>query len=208
MSTGALADESSRLFGPGRVITGMALLRPFYEGRVSPVDGTCAARFSRNGHNGSGYHVAAVMRESKSYDAFSDIFYMDAGYGFVLHKENIPIAITSFGFLSDRLIYVVQIQGRKTEGREGDAYLQRAYEEIQKVRWQQLLLSPVVDWAGDRGVAQVRLQPAKKNKYYNIEPITAGGRKFNERLETHYDGTARSLGFAFNENESYYYLDL
>lgn len=208
MTTSKLADESRRLFGPERFTAGIGLLRPFYEGRVSPVDSSCAARFSRDGHDSSGYYVVAAMRESENYDRFSDIFYMDAGYGFVLRKGDIPIAITSFGFLSDRLIYVVQIQGRKTEGREGDEHLQKAYEEIQKVRWQQVLLSPVVDWSRDNGIAQVRVQSAKKNKFYNIEPTTAKGRKFNERLETHYDGTARSLGFKLSEDESYYYLDL
>ena len=156
------------------------------------IDPSYVASFSRNGHELPAYHIRSLTSVAQRH------FVTDGSYTFTL-EEHKPIAVIAFDFLSHGIMYVKQIQGGI--GSE---------EQLQKIRWQRLLLSYLVDWARSAKASQVRVQPARRNKYYNNGPEEdqASKKQLNERLETHYDSTAKSLGFILSDDEEYYYLDL
>ncbi len=186
------------------------LFESFYDCQLDPA---YAERFSKDGHKLYHYSVTAyILPDNEVWltdgSGEINIFYSDSKYGFVLESQQIPIAAIAFEIQSDVVIYVNQIQGRNTKIRGKPEELQLVYKELQKVRWQRLLLSYLTDWARAHGAAQVRVHPAKKNQYYYPYARNEHEQKLNERLETHYDATARSLGFTLSDDEEYYYLDL
>ena len=173
------------------------LFEPFYSRQVTQIDPSYVRTFSRNGSDLPIYSVCATTREywdcSHGWgDPPYEKIYFDDDFAFILNTGT-ALATIGFNIKDNGDIFVSQIQGAKGNK-----------EHLQKIRWQQLLLSYLIDWARESDSKQVRVRPAKRNKYYHHTPKEDFNHKLNERLQTHYDGTARSLGFEVNEDGDFY----
>jgi hypothetical protein len=130
-----------------------------------------------------------------------EAWYFDAPYALILEHKSISIAILGFEVSMDQVITVKQIQGahltatNPAASKEKIEMVQSAAKAVlPALRWEKLLLELICDWAFSNGFNEVRVQSAKKSRWYNTFAPKEQAEK-NLRLHVRYDVTPLRMGF-------------
>lgn len=153
-------------------------------------------------------------------------FYLDAPYNFILLYENSGIGVIGFEtydhnpfwfyqkYICRRenpdnnhfpcpIITIIQIQSTSLNPLHVLKEKSKSVRELAKkcfeyIKWERMLLHFLVGWAFENGFKEVRVQCAKKNKWYN-----PNDKERCKRMYMRYDITPLRMGFRQSENKDY-----
>jgi len=118
----------------------------------------------------------------------------ESPYGFILRKNAVPLAVSSFEVTEDSPgILVRQLQG-----------IEGAVKELQPLKWSKLLLSQIISFADRNDIPEVFVLPYSRNTYRFMrrDRFFIKGERDNGFLI--YDVTARRGGFEYDEGRQVY----